>query len=135
MVRKIDRYSAQLTPIKVVPNLIFCLQMTSTGTLFDFTSPVEEQPSLESSVLRIGEDGELSGLGRSGLDHCFVVNSEASNAISLSMRRALGTSSGGGDDDDQYTTIAMNEVAVLRDPISGRELRLHASQPGVQVRP
>ena len=74
-------------------------------------------------------------MGRAGLDHCFVVDSDESNAIRLSVNNnsVMQTYTGESGAKDQLKVVAMNKVAVLRDPVSGRELCLHATQPGVQV--
>jgi aldose 1-epimerase len=76
-----------------------------TNTPFDFT---------QGKAIAEGAAG-ISGGGRPGIDHCFVVNgalNEEGNYLADGTMRHVGT---------------------VYDPISGREMTVHTTFPGVQV--
>jgi len=76
-----------------------------TETAFDF----RQGKSIAEGVATI------SGGGRPGIDHCFVVN-------------------GALDAEGKYTPDGtMRHVGTVYDPVSGREMTVHTSFPGVQV--
>lgn len=53
----------------------------------------------------------IDGSGKPGLDHCFVVN----------------------DDAEIYANTSAKHMATLRDELSGRQMKVYGTQPGVQV--
>lgn len=75
------------------------------GTPFDFRSPAALGQRIP----------DVDGGGRPGLDHCFVVRG------------------GAGDGDAGAPSPPLREIAELRDPGSGRVMRVRGTQPGVQV--
>ena len=91
-------------------------------TLFDFSTP----RVLREVVLGV----DMDGTGRAGLDHCYVVDGALDPTTgqyqydSNTVLRAWET-----DKEHEY----LRHVATLCDPVSGRRLILHATQPGVQV--
>lgn len=91
------------------------------GTHFDFT--IAKSPT----GVRLGEAiPHIDGCGRAGLDHCFVINGALDPAEGVaSGGPSKGTAEGSGDP-------VLRHVGTLSDPVSGRELVVHTSQPGVQ---
>ncbi|RYH31673.1 hypothetical protein EON65_02175 [archaeon] len=91
------------------------------NTPFDFT---RERKLIESIMA-------IDGGGRAGLDHCFVVDG-AVQQVEMTEGTRLDY-----DYDPlqqlQGTKNFLRHVATLTDPVSGRQLIVHATQPGVQV--
>lgn len=81
-------------------------QVDVTETPFDFT---------QGKAIAEGIAGGISGGGKAGIDHCFVVN-------------------GALDADGKYLADGvMRHVGTVYDPVSGREMTVHTTFPGVQV--
>lgn len=99
----VDETQIPTGEIKSVENTMFDLTKFSSD---NSSTNVNAYGTSLGSVVR-----EIDGSGRSGYDHCFVVN----NSI-------------GNENKNQ-----LNHVATLTDELSGRQLILHSSQPGVQV--
>ena len=96
----------------------------TAGTLFDFTSA---RP-LRAAAL--GLDGD--GTGRNGLDHCFVVDG-ALDASGKYVYDPVEQRNCDNIEDSIKQKRFLRHVATLSDPVSGRQMVLHATQPGVQV--
>jgi aldose 1-epimerase len=89
------------------------------NTPFDFQS--------SAAGVRLGERIPLiDGGGRPGLDHNWVVD-DPIEPRGLEARETLD------DVAASPLTLTLRPVAVLSEPVSGRVLTVHASQPGVQV--
>lgn len=98
----------------------------TAGTLFDFTTP----RALRDAVL--GLDGD--GTGRRGLDHCFVVDGALDTSGKyLYDPAAQQTSAVGNWDESIRSKEYLRHVATLSDPVSGRQLAVHATQPAIQI--
>lgn len=59
---------------------------------------------------------QVDGGGQPGFDHCFVVDDYKPLAEGSGVRESLRL------------------MAVLKDPVSGRAMDVHGTQPGIQVR-
>jgi aldose 1-epimerase len=93
--------------------------LTAKNSPFDFST----ERKLVDSVLSIEEAGAV------GLDHCYVVDGALSDNDSKEALEYLYDAS------EQLSGISnyLRHVATLSDPVSGRQLVLHATQPGVQI--
>jgi aldose 1-epimerase len=98
------------------------------NTVFDFIS---HAGSADGNGRYLGEAiPHIDGGGRLGIDHCFVVSEEApaqaqAEIAGLACQAWVPTSFSAAP--------SLRHVATLTDEASGRQLVLHASQPGVQV--
>lgn len=110
------------------------------STLFDFTTA---RP-LRDAVL--GLDGD--GTGRCGLDHCFVVDGALDSSTGAYLHDPTAVAQAASQQLHQQSTLQilsnsavsnsdqkkyLRHVATLSDPVSGRQMTVHATQPGVQV--
>lgn len=59
---------------------------------------------------------QVDGGGQPGFDHCFVVDDYKRLTEGSGVRESLRL------------------MAVLKDPVSGRAMDVHGTQPGIQVR-
>jgi aldose 1-epimerase len=95
------------------------------GSLFDFTTP---RPLRDAAL---GLDGD--GTGRTGLDHCFVVDGALDSATGRYLYDPAEQRSVKNVQESIDQRRYLRHVATLTDPTSKRQLTLHATQPGVQV--
>jgi aldose 1-epimerase len=118
------------------------------GTLFDFTKEKDSGTGTGPLLLHAvrGLDGD--GTGRKGLDHCFVVDGavvpvpagdtadpqqkqqQYMYAYDAQQQYVLSTT---GKWYEQVGSGCLRHVATLQDAVSGRQMTVHATQPGVQV--
>jgi galactose mutarotase-like enzyme len=79
----------------------------------------------------LGLDGD--GTGRAGLDHCYVVDGALDAATGQYTYDPAVQRSAASIQQSIAEQRYLRHVATLVDPVSGRKLTLHATQPGVQV--
>ena len=100
------------------------------NTFFDFTS---HAGSADRNGRFLGEViPHVDGGGRPGIDHCFVVSEEPAPAPAPAPETA-GVACQAWVPTSFSSAPSLRHVATLTDEASGRQLVLHASQPGVQV--
>lgn len=127
------------------------------NTPFDFT--FSAGTPLRRALIEIGKEEAQKGVGRCGLDHCFVVDGALSNegefvynsieqsAVELPVAVAdIGDNvdkcqgagnliSAVGKSIEQCKSRGkyLRHIATLTDHSSGRQMTVHGTQPGVQV--